>query len=247
MRYIIIHRTDAHWESGAIPDQALIDRVGALLGEMVSAGALRGGEGLGPSSKGVRLRFSAGERTIIRGPFASETELEAGFSIIRVPSLDDAIRWATRQGEILGDGQFDIRPVNEPWDIGIGSRPEGSVGRRYMVLRKATPATEADSTLPSPIRSGLAQLIDQTTRDGVHLASETLRPSSRGRRYSNSRNGKAFYDGPFIETKELLGGYVIVEAASLDAACQWAPRYMDAVGVDEVDVRELERPLADDH
>jgi hypothetical protein len=240
MRFIIIHRTNAHWESGAIPDQALIGRVEALIGEMVQAGVLRGAEGLGPSSEGFRLRFAGGERTIIPGPFEGENELEAGFTIVHVASRDEAIEWATRQANIVGDGEVDIRLVHEPWDIGIGSPPPGNTPRRYMVLRKATPATEADTSLTSEARSRLSQLIDETTQNGVHVATETMRPSRRGRRFTNTRDGRTYHDGPFIETKELLGGYVIVEAGSLGEASRWVPRYMDAVGADPVDVRELE-------
>ena len=86
----------------------------------------------------------------------------------------------------------------------------------------------------------MACLIDETSRGGELLATETMRPSRRGRRYKNSRDGVSVYDGPFIETKELIGGYVIVSAASLDQAGHWAARYIDAVGAQEVDVREVE-------
>jgi PhnB protein len=79
------------------------------------------------------------------------------------------------------------------------------------------------------------------TRAGVeHLVTETMRPSARGRRYKNSRNGITMFDGPFIESKELLGGYVVRSAGSLDEAGRWATRYFDAVEADEVDIRELE-------
>jgi hypothetical protein len=74
----------------------------------------------------------------------------------------------------------------------------------------------------------------------VHLVTESMRPSGRGRRYVNSRNGVSMFDGPFVETKELLAGYVIVSAGSLDEAGGLAARYLDAVGADQVDVRELE-------
>ena len=110
-----------------------------------------------------------------------------------------------------------------------------------MVLRKATPATEAGGAPSSAQRAELARLIDETTRSGVHLVTETMRPSRRGRRYKNSRDGVSVYDGPFIETKELIAGYVVVSAASLEDAGRWAVPYLDAVEADEVDVRELER------
>jgi hypothetical protein len=240
MRFIIMHKTDAHWESGATPSPELIARVGTLLGELAKAGVLLAAEGLRASSEGVRLRFAAGMRSVIKGPFETGQELPAGFSIVRTRSLDDAIEWATRQASILGDVEIDIRPVTEPWDIGMGRRPSDVTTRRYMILRKATPATEADSVPSAGQRAELARLVDETTPGGVHLVTETMRPSRRGRRYKNSRDGVSVYDGPFIETKELIGGYVIVSAASLEDAGRWAMRYMDVVEATEVDLRELE-------
>jgi len=240
MRFIIMHKTNAHWESGAIPGPELIARVGTLLGEMATTGVLRGAEGLRASSEGVRLRFAGGTRTVINGPFEGDNELAAGFSILRTRSLADAIEWATRQADILGDGEIDIRPVTEPWDIGMAAAPADLATRRYMVLRKATPSTEADVAPSAAQRTALARLIEETTRSGVHLATETMRPSRRGRRYKHSSNGVTVYDGPFVETKELIAGYVIVSAASLDEAGRWAVPYVDAVDADEVDVRELD-------
>ena len=143
MRFIIMHKTSAHWEAGAIPTPELIGRVGGLLGKLAKAGNLLAGEGLRASSEGVRVTFSAGTRSVISGPFERGNELPAAFSIVRTRSLDEAIEWASRQARALGDGEVDIRPVTEPWDIGIGSRPAEIVTRRYMVLRKATDATEA--------------------------------------------------------------------------------------------------------
>ena len=86
----------------------------------------------------------------------------------------------------------------------------------------------------------MARLIDETTRAGGHLVTETMRPSKRGRRYKNSRNGISVFDGPFIETKELIAGYVIVSAPSLEDAGRWAAQYLDVVEADEVDLQELE-------
>lgn len=240
MRFIIMHKTDAYWEGGALPDSNLIARVGALLGQLASAGVLQAGEGLRPSAEGVRLRFASGECEVVPGPFGGGDELPAGFSVLRTASLDEAVEWATREAEILGDVEIDIRPVTEPWDIGLDTRPPDRSTRRYMVLRKATAETEAGVS-PSPeARSHLSQWIAETTRTGMHLATETMAPSRKGRRYKNSTNGVTFFDGPMVETKELIGGYIIVTAASLEEACRWAEQYITVVAAQEVDVRELQ-------
>ena len=186
MRFIIMHKTNAHWEAGALPDEDLVARVGSLLGGLAQAGALIAGEGLRPSSEGVRLRFSAGERTILPGPFEPGNELPAGFNILRTASLEESIEWATRQAARLGDVEIDIRPVTEPWDIGMAPRPADLTTRRYMVLRKATDSSEAGAASSRAAQPELSRLIDETTRAGVHLAAETMAPSRRGRQPRSS-------------------------------------------------------------
>jgi hypothetical protein len=239
MTFVIMHKTCPMWEAGALPGPDLIARVGALLGELAAAGVLRAAEGLRASSEGVRVIFSGGTRTVVPGPFTGGNELPSGFSIVRAESLDEAVEWATREAGVLGDLEIDIRPVTEPWDIGMASAPAGA-GRRYMVLRKSTPAAES-GTAPTPAqRTALSRLIDDATRRGTHLASVSMRPSARGRRLLNSVEGVQVFDGPFVETKELVAGYIVVGAASLDAAVGLARRYLEAVDADEVDVRELE-------
>ena len=240
MRFIIFHKTNAHWEAGGLPGPKLIARVGALIEELTEAGGLEGAEGLRPSSEGVRLRLAEGVRTETRGPFKGDNELPAGFDILRAASLDEAIRWATRLASVLGDGELEIRPVTEAWDIGLVPKPPSETTRRYMVLRKATAASEEGAALTPGQRSELAHLVEASRRTGVHLTREDMRPSSRGRRYKNSRKGISVTDGPFTESKELIAGYVIVSAPSLEGAERWALRYIDAVGAEEVDVRELE-------
>jgi hypothetical protein len=240
MRFVIMHKTDARWEAGEPPGPKLVARVGALVGELARADVLRGAEGLRASSQGVRLTFSGGRRTVRKGPFEGGNELPAGFSLLRVGSLDEAIQWASRQAAVLGDVEIDVRPVTEAWDIGLAPRPDGLATRRYMALRKATADTEAGVPLSPGQQSEMAQLLDETTRTGAHLATETLRPSARGRRYKNTRDGVRAIDGPFAESKELIAGYVIVLAESLEDADRWATRYLDVVEAGEVDLRELE-------
>ena len=153
MRFIIVHKTTAEWEAGAIPDRQLIAGVGELIGDMARAGILRAGEGLRASSLGARLTISGGAADVVPGPFAGSNELPAGFEIIRAATLDDAVAWAREVGKVLGDAQLDVRPVTEPWDIGMGSKPDDVRSLRFMVLRKATAATEAGTKLTAHQRA----------------------------------------------------------------------------------------------
>src|SRR5688572_28029704 len=113
MRFMLMHRTNSHWEAGAIPSSELIARVGKMLEEMSASGALLAAEGLRPSSLGARLAFVGGERTVTKGPLVGSNELPASFMILRVPSITEAIDWASRFGQILGNAEIDIRPVTE--------------------------------------------------------------------------------------------------------------------------------------
>ena len=234
MRFIIMHKTHARWEAGAIPTPELIARVGRLIGDLVTAKVLRGAEGLRPSSEGARLRRTGGKLTVLKGPFKGDHELAAAFSMLEAASLDEAVDWASRWAETLGDVEVDVRPFTEPWDIGMAPKPAGVSTRRYMALLKATAESEAGTPLlskrPAPAT-------------GIHLATETLRPSRRGRRYKNTGRGITWTDGPFSESKEMVGGYVIVSAESLEEAARWVPRYIEAAEADEVDLRELEEPI----
>jgi hypothetical protein len=241
MRFIIMHKTTARWEAGAIPDRQLIADVGALIGDLKRAGVLRAGEGLRASSQGARISVSAGAPHVTPGPFAGGNELPGGFDIIRAATLDDAIAWACELGKVMGNVELDVRPVTEPWDIGLGSQPEGVRSRRFMVLRKATAETESGVPL-APEKSRALERLRQRAA-GEHLVSETMRPSARGRRCKNTSGGVTFTDGPFAESKELIAGYVIIDVPSLDKASRWCTRYVAVVGTDEADVRELEDEL----
>jgi hypothetical protein len=237
MRFIILHKTEARWEAGQVPDQGLIADVGALIGELQQAGIMRGADGLRASSLGARVRSAAGEVAVTPGPFAGRDKMPAGFDVVRAATLDEAVAWAREVGRALGDVELDVRPVTEPWDIGLGPKPAGVSARRFMVLRKATPESESDEGLAPGKRQALQKL--RAAKGADLLASETMRPSARGRRCNNTVGGIVFTDGPFAESKELIAGFIIIEVGSLEEASRWGARYVTSVHSDEADVLEL--------
>jgi hypothetical protein len=87
---------DADSEAGVLPSEKLLAEMGSLMAEMASTGVLLGGEGLQSSAKGAKVKFAAGKRTVIDGPFAETKELVAGYSLIQVDSKEEALAWATR-------------------------------------------------------------------------------------------------------------------------------------------------------
>lgn len=240
MRFIVMHKTEPRWEAGAIPDAELIARVGKLMGEFMKAGVLLGGEGLRASSLGVRLQFSGGQCTVTKGPFTPANELPAGFLVVRTASLEEASDWASRYAGIVGDVEIDIRPVTEPWDIGMAPAPKGLATHRYMLLYKADAASESGRRRSAEQRVKLSGLLQEMSSAGVLLTNIGLHPSKQGKRYSFKGGRHTVVDGPFAESKELIAGYAMLQASSLEEASEWASRYGAVVGAAEVDLREVE-------
>lgn len=244
MRFILMHKTNARWEAGATPSPELIARVGRMIADMSRAGVLLAGEGLRASSQGVRLVFTGGERSVTKGPFRGANELIAAFAILRTASIDEAVHWASRFAAIIGDVEIDIRPVTEPWDLGMAPKPPDLTTRRYMVMQKADRRTEAGVPPASGTAAALSALIAETTKSGVLLVFEQLAPSAQGVRFRFFGGETSMTDGPFTESKEMIAGFVIIRASSVHEAVEWAPRYAAAVGDIELDVRALVDPAS---
>ena len=119
MRFMLIRRADAVTEAGAPPSQAIMAAMEQYMDEMQQAGVLIDGMGLKPSSKGALVKFDAGEPRVVDGPFAEAKELIAGFSLIDVPSLEEAIAWARRWPAIDMEENvaLEIRPLIEAADF----------------------------------------------------------------------------------------------------------------------------------
>lgn len=125
MRVMVIVKATPDSEAGTLPSTELLAAMGRYNEELVRAGVLLAGEGLKPSSAGVRVVFSGSDRTIVDGPFTETKELVAGFWLWQVRSLDEAIEWARRcPSPMPGGGELEIRPVMEADDFGDNLTPE---------------------------------------------------------------------------------------------------------------------------
>ena len=124
MRFMILLKSDKNTEAGVLPSQELLAAMGKYNEELVKAGVLLAGEGLHPSSKGARVKFSGGKRTVIDGPFTEAKELIAGFWLIQVKSKEEAIEWVKRVPFTEGEAEIEIRQVFEADDFGPALTPE---------------------------------------------------------------------------------------------------------------------------
>jgi hypothetical protein len=126
MRFMIMVKATKESEAGVMPDERLLAEMGKYNEELAKAGVLLAGEGLQPSSKGARVRFSGDKRTVIDGPFAETKELVAGFWIIQVRSKEEAIEWVKRVPNPFPgtESEIEIRQVFEAEDFGAEFTPE---------------------------------------------------------------------------------------------------------------------------
>ena len=125
MRFMVMVKATKESEAGVMPSEQLLTEMGRYNGELVRAGVLLAGEGLHPSSKGVRIRFSGKERTVIDGPFTETKELVAGFWLMQVRSKDEVIEWVRRcPNPFDGESEIEIRQVFEAEDFGEAFTPE---------------------------------------------------------------------------------------------------------------------------
>jgi hypothetical protein len=123
MRVLVIVKASKESEAGQMPSEQLLKDMGNFNEKLVNAGVMLAGEGLHPSSKGKRVRFSGAKRTVIDGPFAETKELVAGFWIWKVKSMDEAVEWL-KKAPFDGGAEIEIRPIFEADDFGKEFTPE---------------------------------------------------------------------------------------------------------------------------
>jgi len=125
MKVMVMVKATKASESGALPDERILGEMGKFNEELVKAGVMLSGDGLHPSSKGARVRFSGKNRTVVDGPFAETKELVAGFWMWQVKSMDEAIEWVRRcPNPFEGESEIEIRRVFAPEDFGPAATPE---------------------------------------------------------------------------------------------------------------------------
>ncbi len=240
MRFMVMHKNDANTEAGKLPPMELVQQMGAFIGEHAQAGRFIDGAGLAGSSTRTRLTFKNGTCTAKRGPYRGEHELPAATLLLKVKTREEAIGWAERYGKILGDGEIELGKVNEPWDIGLMPAPENPP-LQMLLIDKADAATEAGGRTPQQ-KAAISRLKTEMEKAGVLVKSIDLKPSSQGKRLLFTNNSLRVIDGPFAESKELLGGFSVMEMPSIEDVIEMSKRYAEILGGTlEIDVRLVEQ------
>ena len=122
MKFLVIVKATPESEAGVMPTEQELTDMGKFNEELVKAGVMLAGEGLHPTSKGKRMRFSGSKRTMVDGPFTETKELIAGFWIWQLRSMDEAVEWLKRSP--FKDGEVELRPIFEAEDFGAELTPE---------------------------------------------------------------------------------------------------------------------------
>jgi hypothetical protein len=240
MRFMMMHKNDPHTEAGKKPPMELVQQMGAFIGEYAKAGKFVDGAGLNGSSTRTRLTFRKGTCTTKQGPYAGERELPAATLLLKVSTREEAIGWAERYGKILGDGELEVGKINEPWDIGLMPAPENPP-LQVLLIEKADAATEGGGRSPQQ-KAALSRLKTEMTKAGVLVRSMRLQPSTQGKRLTFTNNDLRVVDGPFVESKELIGGFAVLDLSGFDEAITLARRYAEILGgTMEMDVRLVDQ------
>ena len=123
MRFMVIVKANKQSEEGVLPDKKIFEAMGKYNEELVKAGVMLAGEGLAPTSRGKRVKFSGNERTVIDGPFPETDQLVAGFWLWKANSMDEAVEWLKR-APFGGGVEIELRPIMEFEDFGPELTPE---------------------------------------------------------------------------------------------------------------------------
>jgi len=238
MRFLCMHKDPANEGMDNKPPKELIEGMGALIGEAMAKGIMLGGDGLLPGLTRWRLAFANGRCEVTKGTRAGrEEQLPQRLVVFKVEKEAQGLEWAKRFGEAVGAQRLELGPLTEEWDLGMGTRP-ADAPYRFMILQTATPDYEAGKPETAAQQQGLRTILAEMQKAGVLLMHEALLPSSKAVRLNYRDNVRTRTDGPFTESKELIGGFCMLQMRSFDEMAAWTDRFARILGgTVEVDLR----------
>ncbi|RZL86859.1 MAG: hypothetical protein EOP82_28605 [Variovorax sp.] len=223
MRFVILHQAGPHGAAGPFPPAAN----GLTLHEHVA---------LQPGTAAVRIDFPGGTPRHVAGAFDGTRQL-AGLGIIEADSRQAAIAWLQASPAI--DAEFEIRETGCAGGLPGVDLSTGATKPRFLILVKADAATEAEAPSDAGRLAAMAKRNDEGVKAGMLLAGDGLRSTASGTRVKFAGGKTRVLDGPFAEAKELVAGYWLVQADSLDDAIAWVHRYPYAQERPEVEIRPV--------
>jgi hypothetical protein len=243
MRFMIFRKADKDSEAGVPPGAALLQAVRAYQQQLADAGIMRGGAELQPSASGVRLRLSPGGAAVVGGPFSEMKELIAGFAVIDVASKAEAVAYLERWPCDAGGGvELELREsgcAGGCAEVQAAGAADAQ-GKRFVVLLRSSADLESEVPVPRERLDALDANNAAEAKAGVLLAADGLRSSAQGARLTVGAGKVSVVDGPFTEIKEMIAGYWMIRAPSLQDAIEWAKRNPYPTGpLVEVEIREV--------
>jgi hypothetical protein len=226
MQFMILRRADADSESARLsPEES----------DLLFAA-------LKPSASALRLTLHDGEARVTEGPFPVHAEMIAGFTIIDVPTKQDAVEWLKRWP--VGEHPVELEIRESGCHGGCAQvtpapSPEAE-GKRFAVLLRSSAALEAEAHVPQQMLDTLDAYNADQAKAGILLAADGLRSSARGARVKVAKNTFSVIDGPFTEIKEMIAGFWLIRVPTLQDAQAWARRIPYPTGPHaDVEIREL--------
>ncbi|WP_167240055.1 YciI family protein [Massilia genomosp. 1] len=248
MRFMLLRRSDPAHEAGQPWSAGERAALAAYTGQMAEAGILRDCQHFLPSAGGVRLAIADGRATQAAGPFPDSQELIAGFAVIDVASRDEALAWAARwPAGAAGAAEVEVRLSGCPGgcaNVHADSEPDvpghAVPGQRFAILLRSSKELENETPVARARLDALDQHNAAEARAGVLLGADGLRSSAFGARVRLASGKLTVVDGPFTEIKEMIAGYWLIRAPTLQDAIAWATRNPYPVGPPvEVEIRQL--------
>ncbi|MEO7496053.1 MAG: YciI family protein [Massilia sp.] len=241
MQFMIMRKSDLDSEAGGGRAAQRESAWRRYRDELAEAGVLRGEAALTPSAAGLRLHLGPGGERIEAGPFAALPELVDRFSIIEVDSRAEAMAWAARWPAEDAEAELEVRETGCPGGcLAVTPGAVAPAKQRFAILLRS----DAEHETGIPPAQHKLDTLDRSNAEasaaGILLAADGLQPSARGARVSLKGGRPSTVDGPFTEVKELIAGYWLIQAASLDEAIAWARRNPYPTGPDVlVEIRPL--------
>ena len=242
MQFMLI-RTDNDDRSATADPQAVLDD---LLRRLPSGAGVPGAPALAlafaPDAQALRLRLWPGGEAVTSGPFPSEERLPAGFAVFEAPSRAAALAWLQANGVIDAGGDVTVELRETGCPGGCAGIPPGAAGMEacYAILLRSDAGTERDAV---PLQEKLDRL---NAFNAIHaaagtlLAGDGLKSTARGARVRVAKGAASIIDGPFAEAKELIAGFWMIRAPSIDAALDWARTLPYPTGPEvEVEIRPV--------